>query len=577
MKVRLPLYAQIFGMLFLYLLTLTAIVFISLNAKFGFGWEALIKSPVGDRVNTIADAVVGRLASSKKAEWDEILKSYEKRHHLQFYLFDVFGHQLAGAKVEVPKTFAPHVLEFAGHHRFGPGPHAMVRMRVRENGDQYFEGHSFEPTLPPTDRMPQATNDRLEPPPGGEIWPRPGGEMWPPPGGPPPEFAKPGPQIIHGVHDPMIPPDFGPSGGGPPSIVRVPPELMHVPPELMHARGQFLLRSQNPDRFWICTHVIVSALDIPLPMPCVLIAETDNIWQNNLLFDTTFLLEAAAAVLILSLIFWWPFVYSISHSLSKLTTATEAIAEGRFDTQLEVKRGDEIGRLSEAVNIMAGRLASFVSGQKRFLGDISHELFSPLARLQMALELLDEDATENQKAMVNDIREEVSEMNNLVNELLAFSKAGLKGREIELTVVNIKAIVSEQLDRMNLRENVVFNFFGEPRAVADTVLLSRAISNVLRNAVRYAGDKGPITITADRHSDQVTITISDCGTGVPEEALSRLAEPFFRPEASRSRSSGGVGLGLAIVKSCIEACNGTVVFRNRAQGGFEVEMRLQQA
>ncbi|HEY9683949.1 MAG TPA: HAMP domain-containing sensor histidine kinase [Oculatellaceae cyanobacterium] len=659
MKVRLPLYAQIVGMLFLYLLTLAAIVFISLNAQFGFGCEALIKSPLGDRVNTIADAVAGRLASSKKAEWNDVLKSYEKRHHVKFYLFDIFGNQLAGPPIEVPKTIVQQVPEFGRPHRFGPWPPAMVRFRMHNDGARFFAGRNFDgpsPTASPNNGIPdkekttKATKDAgdaegpvltvvpsggvaivapgsekfltpgfehgmdMGPPPGHGMGLIPDDRMGPPPeidGGPPPgrrtelppkiapgsmlqrsegspvpnvefdlapasvleapsEFAMHGRPFIHRAHDPLSPPDFGPPDGGPPTVI-------HVPPDMMHARGQFMLHSQNPDRFWIGTRVPVVALDAPFPIPCVLIAETDNIWRNNLLFDTALVLEAGAVVLAFSLIFWWPFVYSISHSLAKLTTATEAIADGRFDTRLTVKRGDEIGRLSEAVNIMAGRLANFVSGQKRFLGDISHELFSPLARLQMALELLDEDATENQKAMVNDIREEVSEMNNLVNELLAFSKAGLKGREIELTVVNVKGIVSEQLDRMNIAENIVLNISGDLRVVADAVLLSRAISNVLRNAVRYAGDKGPITITAERHSDQVSITISDRGNGVPEEALSRLAEPFFRPEASRSRSSGGVGLGLAIVKSCIEACNGTVIFRNRAQGGFEVEMRLQQA
>jgi two-component system sensor histidine kinase CpxA len=112
---------------------------------------------------------------------------------------------------------------------------------------------------------------------------------------------------------------------------------------------------------------------------------------------------------------------------------------------------------------------------------------------------------------------------------------------------------------------------------ADPLLLSRAFSNVLRNSVRYAGDSGPITISAVEHINQFSILISDCGPGVPEEALKRLAEPFFRPEASRSRSSGGVGLGLAIVKSCIEACDGALYFRNRAHGGFEVEIRLNRA
>ncbi len=117
MKIRLPLYAQIFGMLFLYLLTLTTIVFISFNAQFGLGWDALIKSPLGDRVNTIADAISGQLGSSTIDQWDGILKSYSGRHHVQFIVFSIFGHQLAGDKVVVPPEVMARVPEFDPNRR----------------------------------------------------------------------------------------------------------------------------------------------------------------------------------------------------------------------------------------------------------------------------------------------------------------------------------------------------------------------------------------------------------------------------------------------------------------------------
>ncbi len=350
-----------------------------------------------------------------------------------------------------------------------------------------------------------------------------------------------------------------------------------MPEEFKHAHGQFMVHSRNPDRFWICTRVNLNNSGNSFPLPAILVGISDNIWQNNMIFDAKFILEASSLLIFFSVVFWWPFVHSISHSLSKLTSATEGIAEGKFETRLKVHRGDEIGRLSDAVNKMAERLATFVSGQKRFLGDISHELFSPIARLQMALELLDEDATGDQKALVQDIREEIEEMNNLVNELLAFSKAGLKGKDLELTAINPKSIVTELVDKMNLGDQVVLRLAEDLKVLADPLMLSRALSNILRNSVRYAGDKGPITVASEKHGDLVSMIISDCGSGVPEEAIKRLTEPFFRPEASRSRSSGGVGLGLAIVKSCVEACNGTLLLRNRPQGGFEVEIRLQQA
>ena len=104
----------------------------------------------------------------------------------------------------------------------------------------------------------------------------------------------------------------------------------------------------------------------------------------------------------------------------------------------------------------------------------------------------------------------------------------------------------------------------------------------MRNAVRYAGDAGPITITAlpahgDDGAEIVSLTVADEGLGVPPETLARLFDPFFRPETARTRETGGVGLGLAIVKSCVEACGGRVSARNREPCGLELVFTLQRA
>src|SRR5262249_23567936 len=91
---------------------------------------------------------------------------------------------------------------------------------------------------------------------------------------------------------------------------------------------------------------------------------------------------------------------------------------------------------------------------------------------------------------------------------------------------------------------------------------------------RYAGEDGPITVTARRQDGRVLLTVADCGPGLPEEALEEVFAPFYRPEAARSRDTGGAGLGLAVVKSCIEGCRGTVVCRNREPSGLEVTISL---
>jgi two-component system sensor histidine kinase CpxA len=112
---------------------------------------------------------------------------------------------------------------------------------------------------------------------------------------------------------------------------------------------------------------------------------------------------------------------------------------------------------------------------------------------------------------------------------------------------------------------------------ANPAYLIRAIANVLRNAVRYAGDKGPIQISAHLKGSRVQITVADSGPGVPEEALEKIFTPFYRLEEARDRQSGGSGLGLAIVRSCIGTCGGTVEARNRPRRGMEVIMELPAA
>jgi two-component system sensor histidine kinase CpxA len=281
-------------------------------------------------------------------------------------------------------------------------------------------------------------------------------------------------------------------------------------------------------------------------------------------------------VLFVSVLFWLPLVRGITRYISQMTRATEAIAEGHFETRAQPERGDELGRLSQAIQRMAARLSGFVHGQKRFLGDIAHELCSPIARMQVALGILEERADAKQKTYVEDVKEEVQHMSSLVNELLAFSKAGLRQKEVELQSVQLEPLVRRVLNREAAgHEQIAIEIDGSIQVLAEPELLSRALANLIRNALRYAGDAGPITISAIRAEAHVAISITDQGPGVPGEALEQIFDPFFRLEASRSRDTGGIGLGLSIVKTCVEACQGSVTARNRPAGGLRVEIVLR--
>jgi two-component system sensor histidine kinase CpxA len=217
--------------------------------------------------------------------------------------------------------------------------------------------------------------------------------------------------------------------------------------------------------------------------------------------------------------------------------------------------------------------------------------------MEMALSILEQRADGKQREYVTDVREELRHMSELVNELLSFSKAGVGGRNVELKTVLLAELATRVVAReAKERGGVIVDIPGTVSVLAEPDLLARAIGNVVRNALRYAsptsGDTssysyrptvgpdgrptGPITISTRDRGEYISLLVTDCGPGVPEEALHRLFDPFFRPESARTRETGGTGLGLAIVKSCIEACGGKVAVRNVKPSGLQVEFELHR-
>jgi two-component system sensor histidine kinase CpxA len=360
-----------------------------------------------------------------------------------------------------------------------------------------------------------------------------------------------------------------PAGKGP----RRPPEDINVEPE-----ARFIVRTERPVHYWVGVCLPLTEPGASRPWPLTLLLVSDSLTAGGLFLDPTPWVVVGFGALIFSVLFWIPLVRGVTRSLSQMTRATEQISEGRFEARVDERRGDELGRLGQAINRMAARLAGFVTGQKRFLGDIAHELCSPIARIQVALGILEQRADEKQQTYVNDLREEVEQMSRLVNELLSFSKAGLTPQEIRLEPVNLAATVRRVLE-LEAPQNgqVTLQVPDDFAALAQPDLLFRALANVVRNAVRYAGQAGPITVSALRQDDAVVVTIADQGPGVPEASLQQIFDPFFRAESSRSRDTGGVGLGLAIVKTCVEACQGTVTARNRDPRGLEIRIVLKAA
>lgn len=383
-------------------------------------------------------------------------------------------------------------------------------------------------------------------------------------------FPKP-----HELSDPQRRSQHFPDGDSPNhrAIESKPP----MPPGWYDDKPHFMMRTRPPARYW-------SGLRIPLPpgpmLPpaaAVLLAVSDSLTGHGFFFDPLPWMVVAATVILISVLLWIPMVRNITRPLARMTRATEEIAKGRFDVSIHEPRTDEIGRLARAINHMAARLSAFVTGQKRFLGDVAHELGSPIARIQFGLGALEQRIGRENRQRVIDVMEDVDHMSRLVSELLAFSRAEMKAKTIRLETMNLLPVVQEAVKRETTPEaRIVSDIDPGIRVVASAELLTRALANLVRNAARHAGSAGVIHVSAERRKNEVAIEVRDSGPGVPENLLDQLFEPFFRPEPSRDRDSGSVGLGLAIVKTCVETCKGTVSARNCMPNGFAVTIALKK-
>lgn len=239
---------------------------------------------------------------------------------------------------------------------------------------------------------------------------------------------------------------------------------------------------------------------------------------------------------------------------------------------LALRLARDAERLNEAANEMESRSQRMLKGQKRFLGDVAHELNAPIARIQFALGVLEVTVEERCQPDVKALHDEIQEMSSLVAELLAYSRASLDAGAVPLTEVNVMQTVQRASDRENVP--VQMHVDSKVMAVAHEGYLVRALGNLLRNSQRYAGAAGPIEVYGRYVGDLVEVIVADHGPGLPESELEQIFEPFYRMDSSRTRSTGGKGLGLAIVKSCVEACGGRVFCRNRQPAGLEMVMHL---
>lgn len=289
-------------------------------------------------------------------------------------------------------------------------------------------------------------------------------------------------------------------------------------------------------------------------------------------------------VLLIATALCWALARYLTAPVRRLRAATEALASGNLEVRVGASVGarhDEIGDLARGFDRMAGRLQEMVESRELLLRDVSHELRSPLTRLNVALELARDGDRAGVEESLDRIQREADRLNELIGRLLMLTR--LEGKSPQRR---------EPVDLRKLLEQVAADagFEDAGRGVqvrvqagceaviqGDPEVLRSAVENVVRNAVRFTSPDSTVDIGLRCSDGELVVTVRDRGPGVPEDHVSRLFEPFYRVESARERGAGGMGLGLAIARRAVERHGGRISAHNHPGGGLEVTIELPAA
>lgn len=294
-----------------------------------------------------------------------------------------------------------------------------------------------------------------------------------------------------------------------------------------------------------------------------------------------FWLRTGSSVLILALLALL-LSRNISRPLRQLSSITRRMAAGELDMRSPAalsQRRDELGELAREFDRMAAQLQRGQANQQQLLRDISHELRSPLTRLDVALELAREHAGDSPE--LQRIGLETGRINALIDEILTLirlqSSTSLQCEELELRTL-LNAALEDARYLAAGRIQFALHAAAEPLyLLGDERLLGRALDNVLRNACQYAPDGSVVDVSLSATDLQLCIAIADSGPGVDSAQLAQLFDPFYRTSEARERASGGHGVGLAIVAGVIRAHGGEIEARQSNSGGLCIKMCLPRA
>lgn len=316
----------------------------------------------------------------------------------------------------------------------------------------------------------------------------------------------------------------------------------------------------------------------------VLVLQWERQAAPSLFFGSWLGYMRLAGLLLTAVVVCWLLALYLTSPIRKLRRATNRLAEGQLDTRVAAevgRRRDEISDLARDFDEMAERIESLITSQQRLNRDISHELRSPLARLNVALEIAKQKSSRETQPILDRIEGESTRLNEMIGRLLTLAQLESGAVDVERVRVDLAELVRDvaadaDFEAKAKGKHVEVSEITPCTVVGSENLLRSAVENVLRNAVRYTGEGTVVDVSLTARNGHAVVTVADHGGGVPDGELTNIFRPFYRIGEARERKTGGIGLGLAIAHRAVQAHKGKITARN-ANGGLQIDIELEKA
>jgi signal transduction histidine kinase len=287
------------------------------------------------------------------------------------------------------------------------------------------------------------------------------------------------------------------------------------------------------------------------------------------------------ALLLTAIVVCFALAWYLTSPLGKLREATRRLAGGDLTTRVAGRVGrrrDELADLAKDFDNMASRIGSLIDSQQVLTRDISHELRSPLARMNVALELAKKRSTPESAPLLDRIEQESNRLNEMISRILTLSRLESGSEDFAKTRLDFAGLVRDiaadaEFEASGKGKAVVASEIDECSMKGNENLLRSAIDNVVRNAIRYTADSTQVDVSLKTNNGHAVLKVRDHGGGVPQNELENLFRPFYRVGEARERKTGGTGLGLAIAQRAVAVHGGTITAENVGDG-LEVSIVL---